>query len=167
MWKPQSNVRERRTAIARSILDEGGSILLKMCTTLRVPLPYLTIDKSYPSDTRLDDQNLCQIEVETGDLNEFGKEMARLLQERLKTHVETHGSVLMLQNEDPNRHIRPKDVKMQVKHVLHRLGFSHDYRVLSEHNLIRIVRVEKRRRYVEKAGVVPSPTESLPYLFPT
>ena len=137
-----------------------------MCTTLRVLLPYLIIGEPYSSDPGLNDHNLYRVEVEMGDLKELGKELARMLQERLKTDVEMNGSMLMLR-EDSNGHLRPKDVKMQVKHALHHLGFSHEYRVLSEHTIIRIVRVEKKRSHVEKAGAVPNPSQSLPYLFPT
>jgi hypothetical protein len=115
----------------------------------------------------LNAQNTYQIEVEIGDLKEVGKEFARLLEERLKTDVEMSGNKLTLR-EGSSGHLRLKDVKMQAKHVLHHLGFTHRYRVLSEHSLIRIVRVEeKERRHTEKEGVPPSPSQSLPYLFPS
>ena len=51
-----------------------------------------------------------------GDLKELGKELARMLQERLKSDVELNGSMLMVR-EGSNGQLRPKDVKMQVKHV--------------------------------------------------
>jgi mRNA-degrading endonuclease RelE of RelBE toxin-antitoxin system len=114
----------------------------------------------------LSDQNLYQIEVEMGDLKEVGKELAKVLEERLKTHVEMNESRLVLR-EGSSRHIHLKDVKMQVKHALHHLGFSSGYRVLSEHSTIRIFRVEKKRRHVKREGLAPSPSQSLPYLFPT
>jgi hypothetical protein len=101
-----------------------------------------------------------------GDLKEVGKELARALEERLKADVEMNGNKLML-HQRSSTHLRPKDVKMQVKHVLHRLGFSHGYKVLSEHALIRIIRDEKKQRRVEREGVAPRPSQSLPYLFPT
>jgi len=142
-----------------------GPISYKMCTTLRVLLPYLIIGEPYSSDLGLSDHNLYQVEVEIGDLKEFGRELGKMLQERLKSNVEMNGNMLML-SESPNGHLRPKDVKMQVKHILHHLGFSHEYRVLSEHTLIRIVRVEKKRRHMEKSGAIPNPSQSLPYLFP-
>ena len=99
-----------------------------------------------------------------GDLKEFGKEFGRLLEERLKTDVQMSGSKLMLRS---GRNLRVKDVKIHTKHVLHHLGFSHGYRVLSERGIVRIVRVEEKRRPVEKEGLAPAPTQSLPYLFPT
>jgi hypothetical protein len=116
--------------------------------------------------SELSNQNLYRIEIEMGDLKEFGKEFAKVLEERLKTDVEMNESRLVL-GEGSSRHLRLKDVKMQVKHALHHLGFSDGYRVLSEHSIIRIVRVEKKRRHVQREGVAPSPSQSLPYLFPT
>ncbi len=100
-----------------------------------------------------------------GDLKQVGKELARGLRESMKTEVEISGSRLTL-SEDSSRHLRVKDVKTHVKHILHHLGFSQEYRVLSEQSLIRIVRVEKKRRHVEKEGLAPAPSQSLPYLFP-
>jgi hypothetical protein len=111
-------------------------------------------------------QNSYQIEVELGGLREVSKEFRRLLEERLKTDVEINGDKLMLR-ERHSEHLRTKDVKIATKHVLHHLGFSHSYRVLSEHNVIRIVRVEEKRRHVEKESIPPAPSQSLPYLFPT
>jgi hypothetical protein len=111
-------------------------------------------------------QNIYQIDVDLGDLKEVGKEFARLLEERLKTDVEINENMLMLR-ERPSEHLRLKDVKLAAKHVLHHLGFSHSYRALSKHNVIRIVRVERKRRHVEKEGMPPAPSQALPYLFPT
>jgi hypothetical protein len=39
--------------------------------------------------------------------------------------------------------------------------------VLSGRNVIRIVKVEKKQRHAEKEGVAASPSQTLPYLFPT
>jgi hypothetical protein len=114
----------------------------------------------------LDDQTLYHIEVELGDLSEVGKEFARLLRERLKTEAIIRGSRVTLR-EDSSGHPHPKEVKMLVKHVLHHLGFSQGYRVLSGRNVIRIVKVEKKQRHAEKEGVAASPSQTLPYLFPT
>jgi hypothetical protein len=111
-------------------------------------------------------QNTYQIEVELGELKEVGKEFARLLQERLKTDVQMNGNTLIL-CELPSENLRLKDAKLAAKHVLHHLGFSHSYRVLSEHNVIRIIRVKEKRRHVGKEGMPPAPSQSLPYLFPT
>jgi hypothetical protein len=113
----------------------------------------------------LNDQNLTQIEVEVGPLHEFGNELAKMLQKNLKTDVELNGSTLVLR-DGSNGHLRPKDVKMQIKHVIHHLGFSHEYRVLSDHSVLRIVKVGHKSRPQEKGGSVPNPSQSLPYLFP-
>lgn len=116
--------------------------------------------------SELRDQSLHEIEVDMGDLKEVGKELARVLGERLRTDVEIDRSRLMLR-QSPSKHLRLKDVKMQLKHALHQLGFSNGYRVLSENNMIRIVAVEKKRRHMQREGLAPSPSQSLPYLFPT
>jgi hypothetical protein len=100
-----------------------------------------------------------------GDLKVVSKEFARLLEERVRTKVELNGNKLMLR-QDPIRHLRARDVKIGTKHVLHHLGFSHDYRVLSENSRIRIVRVEEKRKAVKKETVPPNPAQTLPYLFP-
>ena len=45
-----------------------------------------------------------------------------------------------------------KDVKLQVKHVLHQLGFSEEYRVLAEHHMVRIVKVGEKYRPSDREG---------------
>jgi hypothetical protein len=114
----------------------------------------------------LSNSNLDQIEVELGDLKEMGNEFARLLEARLKTDVEMNGNKLTL-GKGSSHHSHPKEVKTQIKHVLHHMGFSQNYRVLSDHSRIRIVRLEKKERHAEKEGVAPNPAQTLPYLFPT
>ncbi len=96
---------------------------------------------------------------------EVAKEFARLLQERLKSKVEVNGNKLLLR-QGSIQHLRLKEVKMGAKHVLHHLGFSQSYRVLSEQSVIRIVRLEKKKKRAEKQGLAPAPSQSLPYLFP-
>jgi hypothetical protein len=46
------------------------------------------------------------------------------------------------------------------------MHLSDDYRVLAEHQKIRIVRVEERTRHAGKEGNAPAPAQSLPYFFP-
>jgi hypothetical protein len=107
-----------------------------------------------------------EVEIEIGELKEVGKEFARLLKERLKTDVEMNGNQLTL-HESSTQGLRLKDVKSSAKHALHHLGFSHDYRVLADHHVIRIVRIEKKKKHEEKEGLAPPPSQSLPYLFPS
>ncbi len=104
------------------------------------------------------------IEVELGDLKKVGKEIADSLGQRLKVDVSQKGKLLIVDNSKIALGV--KDVKLQVKHVLHQLGFSEEYRVLAEHHIVRIVKVEEKVRYTERRGTAPPPSQSLPYLFP-
>jgi hypothetical protein len=104
------------------------------------------------------------IEVELGDLKKVGKEIAELLGQRLKVDVSRKGKLLLL--DDSGGKLGVKDVKLQVKHALHQLGFSDEYRVLTEHHLVRIIRVESKVRYAEREGRAPPAAQSLPYFFP-
>jgi len=106
------------------------------------------------------------IEVELGDLKKVGKEIAESLRQRLKTDVSQKGKVLVVADTKIGSRLGVKDVKLQVKHVLHQLGFSEEYRVLAEHHIVRIVKVEEKIRYAERKGTTPAPSKSLPYLFP-
>jgi hypothetical protein len=105
------------------------------------------------------------IEVELDDLKKVGKELAEILKQRLRTEVAVKGGTLILQDA-PNGQVSMKDAKLQVKHALHQLKLSDEYRVLSEHHKIRLVRVEAKLHYASKGGSTPPPSQSLPYFFP-
>jgi hypothetical protein len=106
------------------------------------------------------------IEVELGDLKKVGRDISELLGQKLKRGVTVKGDMLIVPDTD-NQRFGMKDVKMQVKHALYRLGLSDEYRVLSEHHRIRIVRVkEKPKPRIARKGSAPPPSQSLPYLFP-
>ncbi len=105
------------------------------------------------------------IEIELGDIKKVAKELAELLEQRLKTDVAVKGGKLLLDQTDG--HVNPKDAKLQVKHALRHLGLEEGYRVLSEHHIIRIKKLaEKKKHKVEKEGEVPAPSQSMPYFFP-
>lgn len=106
------------------------------------------------------------IEVELGNLKKVGDEIRRLLSHRLKAELVLKGKVLMVPDEAAGRRLKVKAVKMELKHVLHQMGLSKDYRVLADDHGIRIVKVAERMRAPGKEGVVPSPSQTLPYLFP-
>jgi hypothetical protein len=106
------------------------------------------------------------IEVELGDLKKVGKEIAESLGQRLKTEVTQKGKLLIIPGAASGSSIGVKDVKLQVKHVLHQLGFSEEYRVLAEHHTVRIEKVKEKVRYAERKGTAPPPAQSLPYFFP-
>lgn len=105
------------------------------------------------------------IEVELGDLKKVGKDLSEILKQRMKSEITVKGGTLIL-NDSDNRQVSMKDAKLQMKHALHQLKLSEEYRVLSEHHKIRLVRVEQKSHYAEKRGAAPPPSQSLPYFFP-
>ena len=107
------------------------------------------------------------IEIELGDLKKVGKELAESLSQRLKTEVSLKGKLLIVPDTTGASKVGVKDVKLQVKHVLHQLGFSEEYRVLADHHMIRIVKVGEKYRPSERGGQVAPPSQSLPYFFPS
>jgi hypothetical protein len=106
------------------------------------------------------------IEVELGDLKKLGKEIAEVLEHRLKTEITVNGAMMIL-SDPADGALKMKDAKLQVEHALHHMKLSNEYRVHSEHHKIRIARTEeKKAHHVEKKGTVPSPEYSMPYFFP-
>jgi len=107
------------------------------------------------------------IDVELGDLKRVGKEISNLLENKLGAEVVLKGSRLIVSDKTDGSRFGVKDVKIQLKRVLHHLGLSDKYRVLAEHHKIRIVREKERPRQApERRGGAPPPSQSLPYLFP-
>ena len=106
------------------------------------------------------------VEVELGDLKKMGKEIAKVLNERLKTEVQVKGKILFIPDTINGKHYGVKDVKLHVKHALHHLGLTDDYRVLAEHHQVRIVKVEEKVIHAERRSEAPPPSQSLPYFFP-
>jgi len=106
------------------------------------------------------------VEVELGDLKRLGKEVAEFLEQRLKAEVDVKGKLLVLPDFANGQKLGMKDVKLQLKHALHHLGLSEEYRVLSEHHRVRIVKVEEKSRPMERRSNAPPPAQSLPYFFP-
>jgi hypothetical protein len=105
-------------------------------------------------------------EVELGELKKLGKEIASTLGERLKVEVAVHGKTLIVPDLIEGKNFGVKDVKLQVKHVLHHMHLSEDYRVLAEHKTVKIVRVEEKAKRAGKEGTAPPPAQTLPYFFP-
>jgi hypothetical protein len=106
------------------------------------------------------------VEVELGDLKKVSKEVAEIVNKRLRTEVQIKGKILLIPDTVNGKHYGVKDVKLIMKHALHQLGMSDDYRVLAEHHQVRIVKVEEKAHYAEREGVAPPPSQSLPYFFP-
>ena len=105
-------------------------------------------------------------EVELGDLKKLGKEIAKTLGERLKVDVTLRGKTLVVPDMVEGKRFGVKDVKLQMKHVLHHLHLSEDYRVLDEHQKVKIVKVEEKTRRAEREGTAPPAAQTLPYFFP-
>ncbi len=106
------------------------------------------------------------IEVELGDLKKVGKEIAESLSQRLNIEVSLKGKIILVPDSAGGRKLGVKDVKTEVKHALHHLGFSDEYRVLTEQHRVRIVKVEEKTRPLERKGTPPPASQSLPYFFP-
>ncbi len=107
------------------------------------------------------------IEVELHDLKKVGKEIADGLRQRIKVEVIVKGGMLILKDTENGPQVNAKDAKLQLKHVLHHLGFSEEYRVLSERHKVRIQKVEQKTKHgAGKEGTTPPPAQSLPYFFP-
>jgi hypothetical protein len=106
------------------------------------------------------------IEVELSDLKQVGKDIAQILGQRLQVEAIVKGKLLLLPDEVNGRRLGVKDVKLQLKHALHNLGLSEEYRVLAEHHRIRIVKIEVKQKMAERKGTTPPPSQSLPYFFP-
>ena len=70
------------------------------------------------------------IEVELIDLKKVGKQIADALKERTQIDVNVKGGTLILNDTKNGPQLNIKDVKTQMKHVLHHLGFSEEYLVL-------------------------------------
>jgi hypothetical protein len=106
------------------------------------------------------------VEVELGDLKKVSKDIAEVVSARLGEEVQVKGKLLLIPDTIKGKHYGVKDVKLVMKHALHQLGMSEEYRVLAEHHQVRIVKVEEKTRYAEREGVAPPPSQSLPYFFP-
>jgi len=100
------------------------------------------------------------------DLKRVGKDIAEFLEQRLKAEVNVKGKVLVLPDVVNGQKLGVKDVKLQLKHALHHLGLSDEYRVLAEHHRIRVVKLVEKTRSSERRGTTPPPAQSLPYFFP-
>ena len=106
------------------------------------------------------------VEVELGDLKKIGEDIAQVVSKKVGGEVQVKGKLLLIPDVVKGKHYGVKDVKLIMKHTLHQLGMGDEYRVLAEHHQVRIVKVEEKERYAEKAGTAPAPAQSLPYFFP-
>ena len=130
------------------------------------PLQHVVARRISDSNTQFSLGLHSLTEVELGDLKKLGKEIAETLGERLKADVTLHGKTLIVPDLVEGKRLGVKDLKVQMKHVLHHLHLSEEYRVLAEHKSLKIVRVEEKTRHAEREGTAPPPAQSLPYFFP-
>lgn len=105
-------------------------------------------------------------EIELSDLKKAGNDIAELLGERMRTEITMKDSVLIVPDTVNGKIVEIKDVKLQVKHALHHLGLSDEYRVLADHHRIIIEKVKKTPQHPQHEGTAPSPYQTLPYFFP-
>ena len=101
------------------------------------------------------------IEVELGDLKKMGGEISRLLEIKLRTEVAVKGSKLIVSEDKNDPQPRVKEVKMEVKRVLHHLGLSH-YRPVEEHHRILIVRLKEKPKLPHRKERITSATITIP-----
>jgi len=107
------------------------------------------------------------MEIELGDLEKAGREISQILEKKFRMEIVVKGSKLIVSEKSNDLRFGAKEVKMQLKHALHHLGLSDEFRVLVERTKIRIVRVEEKPRPApERKSTVPPPSKSLPYFFP-
>ena len=106
------------------------------------------------------------VEVELGDLKKVGKDLTQIVSKKVGGEVQLKGKLLIIPDTVNGKHYGVKDVKLIMKHALHQLGMSNEYRVLAEHHQVRIVKVEEKLHYGERQGTAPPPSQSLPYFFP-
>jgi len=106
------------------------------------------------------------VEVELGDLKKVGKDIAEIVSRKVGEDVQVKGKLLLVPDTVKGKHYGVKDVKLIMKHALHQMGMSNEYRVLAEHHQIRIVKVEEKVHYADREGATPPPSKSLPYFFP-
>ena len=106
------------------------------------------------------------VEVELGDLKKVSKDIAEIVNRKIRAEVQVKGKVLLIPDAVNGKRFGVKDVKLIMKHALHQLGMSNEYRVLAEHHQVRIVKVEEKAHYTEREGAAPPPSQSLPYFFP-
>ena len=107
------------------------------------------------------------IEVDLGDLGKAGQDVSQLLRDRLRAEVIVERTKLIVSEEAGGSRFGVKEVKTQVKHILHHLGLSDGYRVLAEHHKIRIVRVKEKPRPRAERKALPLHRHNLyPTSFP-
>jgi len=107
------------------------------------------------------------MEIELGDLEKAGRQISQILEKKLRTEIAVNGSKLIVSEKSNDLRFGVKEVKTQLKHALHHLGLSDEFRVLVERSKIRIIRVEEKTRPApERKSTVPPPSQSLPYFFP-
>jgi len=106
------------------------------------------------------------IEVELGDLKKLRNEITELLEEKLKITVTVKGNSMLFPDSANGPKMTVKDAKDAMKHVIHHLRLSDGFRVLTDQGKVRIVKVQPKAKRSEKEGTPPSPSATLPYLFP-
>jgi len=101
---------------------------------------------------------MSELENERGNLSTF-------LKSKIRVPITVEGKRLVVGSREER--LLPRDVKTHVKQFLYHRGLSETYRVIEEHEVVRITkRKHKGERRVEKKGTPPSPYDTMPYYFP-
>jgi hypothetical protein len=108
------------------------------------------------------------VEIELNNPKKMEEDISRLLGQRLKMSVTLKGHTLLVPDITAKGYrLKVKDLKLYVKHVLHQLNLSDDFRVLTDRHRIRIVKIKKKVHHAQREGTAPPPSQTLPYLFPS
>lgn len=104
----------------------------------------------------------------TIDISELESERENLfdfLKPKIRASITASGKILTI---DPREEtLTSKDIKTFVKRFLHHRSLSELYKVTEEKEVVRIVKIKKRKgRRSEKKGREPSSYDTLPYFFP-
>lgn len=101
---------------------------------------------------------MSELESERSSLSAF-------LKSKIRVPITVEGKGLVIGSREET--LLSRNVKIYVKRFLYHRGFSETYRVIEEHEVIRITKRKRRgERRIEKKGTPPSPYDTMPYYFP-
>jgi hypothetical protein len=108
------------------------------------------------------------VEIELNNLKKMEEDVSRLLGQRLEMTITLKEHILLVPDITAKGYrLKVKDLKLHIKHVLHQLNLSDDFRVLTDRHRIRIVKIKEKVHHAQREGTAPSPSQTLPYLFPS
>jgi len=104
--------------------------------------------------------------VDARKLKDEVETLTEFLNLKFNVKVNSGGKLIV---ED--KKLKSRDVKAQVKHFLHKKGYSNQYRVLiEEEKQAKIIKIEKKEKKIrkkrKKKGTPPSVVYTMPYFYP-